>query len=122
MRTLDEEEICGTDYQDLEEANHRIWGFQEKVYNLHRLHSALRRRIPEEYELTSDTRGSDGADRAVGKREKNSLTPLIRRASPQGVEPAIPTFSLQESRFEQCEKLKFAAETAIFMMSLLYGS
>ena len=42
MRTLKEEEVPGTDYQDLENARSRIGEFLEQVYNRQRLHSALR--------------------------------------------------------------------------------
>ena len=53
MRTLKEEEVHGTDYQDLENARSRIGEFLEQVYNRQRLHSALRYLTPEEFEHKS---------------------------------------------------------------------
>jgi hypothetical protein len=67
MRTLKEEEVHGTDYRDLEDTRSRIGEFLEQVYNRQRLHSALRYPTPEEFEQTSEARGSDGADGSSGK-------------------------------------------------------
>jgi transposase InsO family protein len=53
MRTLKEEEVHGTEYQDLEDARGRIGEFLEQVYNRQRLHSALRYLTPEEFEQAS---------------------------------------------------------------------
>jgi putative transposase len=50
MRTLKEEEVHGTTYQNLEEARKRIGQFIEQVYNRKRLHSALRYLTPEQFE------------------------------------------------------------------------
>jgi putative transposase len=75
MRTLKEEEVHGTDYQDLEDARSRIGEFLEEVYNRQRLHSALRYLTPEEFEQASDVRESDGADGNGGKPE-TGLPPL----------------------------------------------
>ena len=67
MRTLKEEEVHGTDYQDLENARSRIGEFLEQVYNRQRLHSALRYLTPEEFEQASQALESDGADGSGGK-------------------------------------------------------
>ncbi len=75
MRTLKEEEAYGTEYRDLKDARTRIGEFLEKVYNRQRLHSALRYLTPEEFEQTSEARGSDGADGSGGK-PKAGLPPL----------------------------------------------
>jgi putative transposase len=75
MRTLKEEEVNGTAYQDLDEARTRIGDFLEEVYNRQRLHSALGYLTPEEFEQVSQARGSDGADGSGGK-PKNGLPPL----------------------------------------------
>ena len=75
MRTLKEEEVYGTDYQNLEEARSRIGEFLEQVYNRKRLHSALRYLTPEEFERTSVAPPSDGADGSDGK-PKTGFPPL----------------------------------------------
>jgi putative transposase len=69
MRTLKEEEVYGTEYQDLEEARGHIGEFLEQVYNRKRLHSALRYLTPAEFERTSVAQRSDGADGSDGKPE-----------------------------------------------------
>ena len=53
MRTLKEEQVYGTQYQDLDDARSRIGEFLEEVYNRKRLHSALGYRTPEEFERAS---------------------------------------------------------------------
>jgi putative transposase len=83
MRTLKEEEVHGTEYQDLEDARGRIGEFLEQVYNRQRLHSALRYLTPEEFEQASQAKESDGADGSGGKPNAG-LPPL-----PQALE--IPT-------------------------------
>lgn len=50
MKTLKAEEVDGSDYRDLADAETRIGRFIETVYNRQRLHSALRYLSPEEYE------------------------------------------------------------------------
>jgi transposase InsO family protein len=50
MRTCKEEEVDGSDYRDIEDAETRIGTFIEKDYNRQRLHSALDYLAPEEYE------------------------------------------------------------------------
>jgi putative transposase len=75
MRTLKEEEVHGTDYQDLENARSRIGEFLEQVYNRQRLHSALRYLTPEEFEQASQALESDGADGSGGK-PNTGLPPL----------------------------------------------
>jgi transposase InsO family protein len=75
MRTLKEEEVHGTDYQDLEDARSRIGEFLEQVYNRQRLHSALRYLTPEEFEQASQASKSDGADGSDGKPQAG-LPPL----------------------------------------------
>jgi Integrase core domain len=67
MRTLKEEEVDGTDYQDLQDARSRIGEFLEQVYNRQRLHSALRYLTPEEFEQASEAKESDGTDGSGGK-------------------------------------------------------
>jgi transposase InsO family protein len=52
MKTLKAEEVNGADYRDLADASARIGQFIEAVYNLQRLHSALRYLSPEEFEAT----------------------------------------------------------------------
>ncbi len=86
MRTLKEEEVHGTEYQDLEDARGRIGEFLEQVYNRQRLHSALRYLTPEEFEQASQAKESDGADGSGGK-PKAGLPPL-----PQALEipPGFP--------------------------------
>ena len=75
MRTLKEEEAYGTEYRDLKDARSRIGDFLEKIYNRQRLHSALRYLTPEEFEQTTEARGSDGTDGSGGK-PKAGLPPL----------------------------------------------
>ena len=65
MRTLKEEEVHGTDYQDLENARSRIGEFLEQVYNRQRLHSALRYLTPEEFDMASLSSGKCGLMEAV---------------------------------------------------------
>jgi putative transposase len=86
MRTLKEEEVHGTQYDDLEDARNRIGEFLEQVYNRQRLHSALRYLTPEEFEQASQARESDGADGSGGKPNAG-LPPL-----PQALEipPGFP--------------------------------
>ena len=86
MRTLKEEEVHGTEYQDLEDARGRIGEFLEQVYNRQRLHSALRYLTPEEFEQASQAKESDGADGNGGKPNAG-LPPL-----PQALEipPGFP--------------------------------
>ena len=67
MRTLKEEQIHGVAYRNLDEARKRIGEFLEEVYNRQRLHSALRYLTPEEFEQSSQSRGSDGAGGSDGK-------------------------------------------------------
>ncbi len=50
MKTLKTEEVEGRAYRDLDHARGDIGGFIERVYNRHRLHSALAYRSPEEFE------------------------------------------------------------------------
>ena len=75
MRTLKEEEVHGNDYRDLEDACSRIGEFLEQVYNRQRLHSALRYLTPEEFELASMAKESDGPDGSRGK-PTTGLPPL----------------------------------------------
>jgi putative transposase len=86
MRTLKEEEVHGTEYQDLEDARGRIGEFLEQVYNRQRVHSALRYLTPEEFEQASQAKKSDGADGSGGKPNAG-LPPL-----PQALEipPGFP--------------------------------
>jgi transposase InsO family protein len=86
MRTLKEEEVHGTEYQDLEDARGRIGEFLEQVYNRQRLHSALRYLTPEEFEQASQAKESDGTDGSGGKPNAG-LPPL-----PQALEipPGFP--------------------------------
>jgi putative transposase len=86
MRTLKEEEVHGTQYDDLEDARNRIGEFLEQVYNRQRLHSALRYLTPEEFEQASQAEESDGADGSGGKPNAG-LPPL-----PQALEipPGFP--------------------------------
>ena len=88
MRTLKEEEVHGTDYQNLEDARSRIGEFLEQVYNRQRLHSALRYLTPEEFEQASEALESDGAAGSGGKPNAG-LPPL-----PQALEipPGFPHF------------------------------
>lgn len=50
MRTLKEEEVYLSDYDDIREARHSIGHFLESVYNHKRLHSALGYLPPTEFE------------------------------------------------------------------------
>ena len=50
MKTLKYEEVYRNEYEDLEDAYHRIRIFLDAVYNQQRLHSALGYRPPEEFE------------------------------------------------------------------------
>ena len=92
MRTLKEEEVRATEYQNLEEARSRISDFLEQVYNRQRLHSALKYLTPEEFEQAYAAKQSDGADGSDGK-PKNGLPPL-----PQALE--IPTAGFPHSHHE----------------------
>ena len=51
MKTLKQEEVDGADYRDIDHARDCIGIFLEEVYNRQRLHSALKYRPPEEFEL-----------------------------------------------------------------------
>jgi putative transposase len=84
MRTLkEEEEVHGTEYQDLEDARSRIG---EQVYNRQKLHAALRYLTTEEFEQASPAKESGGADGSGGKPNAG-LPPL-----PQALEipPGFP--------------------------------
>ena len=50
MKTPKHEEVDGRDYRNLDEAREAIGTFIEKVYNRHRLHSALGYRSPAAFE------------------------------------------------------------------------
>jgi len=50
MKTLKQEEVDGRDYRNLDDAREAIGIFIEKVYNRHRLHSALGYRPPAGFE------------------------------------------------------------------------
>jgi transposase InsO family protein len=50
IKTLKYEEVNRNDYADLAEAKASLRNFIEKVYNRHRLHSALGYRPPAEFE------------------------------------------------------------------------
>ena len=50
MKTLKHEEVYRNEYRDLEDAAAGIGHFLERVYNRHRLHSALGYRPPDEFE------------------------------------------------------------------------
>ncbi len=52
MKTLKQEEVDGSDYRDSQHARRAIGQFLEKVYNRHRLHSALDYRPPVEFEAS----------------------------------------------------------------------
>jgi putative transposase len=75
MRTLKEEEVNGTSYQDLEDARNRIGEFLEQVYNRQRMHSALGYLTPVEFEQAHEAKPSDGTDGSGGK-PKNGFPPL----------------------------------------------
>jgi putative transposase len=96
MRTLKEEEVHGTEYQDLEEARGRIGDFLEQVYNRKRLHSALRYLTPEEFEQASQAKDSDGTDGSGGKPNAG-LPPL-----PQALEipPGFPHSDCGSTAFQ----------------------
>ena len=53
MKTLKHEEVYRNEYRDLEDAAAGIGNFLERVYNRHRLHSALGYRPPEEFERSA---------------------------------------------------------------------
>lgn len=55
MKTLKTEEVDGSGYKDLADANARIGKFIETVYNRQRLHSALAYLSPEEFEEAEQT-------------------------------------------------------------------
>lgn len=67
MRTLKEEELQGRNYQNVEDARHRMGEFLEDIYNRQRLHSALHYLTPEEFEKSVKTVESDGTDGNLGK-------------------------------------------------------
>jgi putative transposase len=50
MKTLKYEEVCRTEYRNLEDARASIGAFLDKIYNRERLHSALGYRPPLEFE------------------------------------------------------------------------
>jgi putative transposase len=56
MKTLKQEEVDGTAYRDLAEAEAAIGRFIEEVYNRQRLHSALAYRSPAEFEAAEPVR------------------------------------------------------------------
>jgi len=53
MKTLKHEEVYRNEYRDLEDAAAGIGNFLERVYNRHRLHSALGYRPPDEFERSA---------------------------------------------------------------------
>jgi putative transposase len=85
MRTLKQEEVYQTNYQNLEQAQQSIQQFLEEVYNRKRLHSSLGYQTPEEFERICPPKKSDGADGNVGKPQ-NGLPPF-----PQALESPAPT-------------------------------
>ena len=50
MRTIKEEEVDLSDYQDLDEARGQIGHFIDTVYNVKRIHSSLGYLTPQEFE------------------------------------------------------------------------
>ncbi len=54
MKTLKYEEVYRNEYQNFGEAHSCIGEFLERVYNRHRLHSALGYRTPSEFESQTD--------------------------------------------------------------------
>ncbi len=107
MRTLKQEEVYLTEYQNLEEARARIGEFLANVYNRRRLHSALGYLTPEAFEAaqatTDDTSvapaaavtagavEADGADGNHGKPQ--SRFPTVSHSSleiPLGFPPLPP--------------------------------
>jgi hypothetical protein len=62
MRTLKEEEVQGRNYENVDDAKHRIGQFLEEIYNGQRLHSTLNYLTPDEFEKSVKTVESDGTD------------------------------------------------------------
>jgi len=63
MKTLKQEEIYATEYQDLEDLREHLEEFLEQYYNCHRLHSALKYQTPASFEanlaaLTAESRAA----------------------------------------------------------------
>jgi len=63
MKTLKQEEIYATEYQDLENLREHLEEFLEQYYNCHRLHSALKYQTPASFEanlaaLTAESRAA----------------------------------------------------------------
>ena len=63
MKTLKQEEIYATQYQDLEDLREHLEEFLERYYNCHRLHSALKYQTPASFEanlaaLTAESRAA----------------------------------------------------------------
>ena len=63
MKTLKQEEIYATQYQDLEDLREHLEEFLEQYYNCHRLHSALKYQTPASFEanlaaLTAESRAA----------------------------------------------------------------
>jgi transposase InsO family protein len=63
MKTLKQEEVDGSDYRDSQHARRAIGQFLEKVYNRHRLHSALEYRPPVEFEANLPSSGAANRQR-----------------------------------------------------------
>ena len=63
MRTLKREEVDGSAYRDLADAQTAIEGFLERVYNRQRLHSALDYRAPVSFEEQYNAYPPHAADR-----------------------------------------------------------